>query len=55
MDDATKRQRGRPELPEDQRAKTRAIRLTDARWDKLKRLGMAWLSRAIDRAKEPEK
>jgi hypothetical protein len=51
--DAPKRQRGRPELPEDERTKTRSVRLNDARWDKLKRLGMDWLARAIDRAKEP--
>lgn len=50
-----KRERGRPELPDDVRAKTRSIRLNDARWEKLKRLGMGWLARAIDRAKEREK
>ena len=50
-----KRERGRPELPEDQKAKTRSVRLNDARWEKLKRLGSGWLARAIDRAKEPEK
>jgi hypothetical protein len=27
--------------------------LNDARWEKLKRLGMEWLARQIDKAKEP--
>ena len=44
---------GRPPLPEDQRAVTGTMRLTPARWEKLRRLGTAWLSKAIDRAKEP--
>lgn len=46
---------GRPALPDDERADRRTIRLTEARWEKLKRLGMAWLNRTIDRAKEPDK
>lgn len=45
--------RGRPTLPPEDRAQVRSIRLTDARWDKLRRLGSEWLARAIDRAKEP--
>jgi hypothetical protein len=32
--------------------KPRSVRLTDARWEKLKRLGASWLAKAIDRAKE---
>lgn len=47
------RKPGRPALPDDERADRRTIRMTAARWEKLKRLGMAWLNRAIDRAKEP--
>lgn len=47
------KKRGRPALPEDQRTVTSTIRLTPARWEKLRRLGAAWLSKAIDRAKEP--
>lgn len=44
---------GRPALPDDEKAKVRSVRLTDARWGKLKRLGGAeWLNRAIDRARE---
>lgn len=46
---------GRPALPESERAITGSIRLTAARWEKLRRLGTAWLSRTIDRAKEPER
>ena len=48
------RGRGRPALPADQKAVTGTMRLTPARWEKLRRLGAAWLSKAIDRAKEPK-
>ena len=41
-----------PALPPEQQTKPRSVRLTDARWAKLKRLGSDWLSGAIDRAKE---
>ena len=44
---------GRPPLPEDQKAVTSSLRLTPARWEKLRRLGMPWLNRVIDKAKEP--
>lgn len=47
------RGQGRPALPEDERTVPGSIRLTPARWEKLRRLGTAWLSKAIDRAKEP--
>jgi hypothetical protein len=43
---------GRPPLPEDEKALVGSIRLTAARWAKLRRLGMAWLGKAIDRARE---
>jgi len=47
--------RGRPVvLQPDDRAVAGSIRLTSARWAKLRRLGMAWLSRMIDKAKEPK-
>ena len=36
--------------PEDA-TKPRSVRLTDARWKKLKRLGSDWLARQIDAAK----
>lgn len=45
---------GRPPLPDDQRAVTGTMRLTPDRWAKLRRLGSAWLGKAIDRAKEPK-
>lgn len=45
---------GRPPLPEAERTVNGSIRLTPARWVKLRRLGNAWLSRKIDQAKEPE-
>jgi hypothetical protein len=48
------KRRGRPTLPEGEKAIARSIRLTPARWDKLRRLGMDWLSKAIDKAKEPK-
>lgn len=44
---------GRKPLPPDQATKPRSIRLNDARWEKLKRLGTAWLEARIDKAKEP--
>ena len=44
---------GRPPLPEDQRKVNGSVRLTPERWAKLRRLGMVWLSHAVDRAKEP--
>jgi hypothetical protein len=45
--------RGRRPLPEGDKAVTGSLRLTPARWEKLRRLGMAWLGKAIDRAREP--
>jgi hypothetical protein len=45
--------RGRPALPEDERTVPGSVRLTPARWEKLRRLGVAWLAKAIDRAREP--
>ena len=44
--------RGRPVLPIEDRAINGSIRLTPSRWAKLRRLGVAWLARVIDRAKE---
>jgi hypothetical protein len=44
---------GRPELPPDEQTSPRTVRLNDERAEKLKRLGRAWLEKAIDRAKEP--
>ncbi|MDB5975129.1 MAG: hypothetical protein JWR07_1889 [Nevskia sp.] len=32
----------------------RSVRLSEARWHKLQRLGMEWLERKIDRAPEPD-
>lgn len=53
MDETPPKNRGgRPKLPDADKGKNRSLRLTDARWIKLKRLGVAWLNRAIDRAKE---
>lgn len=48
------RGQGRKPLPEDQRGKGYAIRLTPARIEKLKLLGGAkWISAQIDKAKLP--
>lgn len=47
------RPQGRPALPPDEQTKPRSVRLTDARWEKLKLLGSEWLNKAIDKAKEP--
>lgn len=46
-----KRPRGRPKLPEDQVSVPRSIRLTPAEWAKFDLLGIAWLKRALKRAK----
>lgn len=45
---------GRPVLPDELRTVSGSIRLTPDRWAKLRRLGAGWLSKAIDRAKEPD-
>jgi hypothetical protein len=47
------RGQGRKPLPVDEQTKPRSVRLTDARWEKLKRLGSEWLAKQIDKAKEP--
>jgi len=47
------RGQGRKPLPPDEQTKPRSVRLNDERWEKLKRLGSAWLNKAIDRAKPP--
>jgi hypothetical protein len=48
------RGQGRKPLPEDQRGKGYAIRLTPARIEKLKLLGGAkWISAQIDKARLP--
>jgi hypothetical protein len=48
----TKRPQGRPSLAPEDATKPRSVRLTDARWEKLKRLGSDWLAKQIDKAKE---
>jgi hypothetical protein len=48
------RGRGRPPLPESEKTVNSSIRLTPARWAKLRRLGADWLSRVIDRAREQD-
>ena len=50
-----KKRIGRPPLPPEQRrgtTPTRTIRLDDARWAKLRRLGREWLERKLD--EEPD-
>ena len=46
------RGQGRKPTPPEEQTKPRSVRLNDARWEKLKRLGSEWLSKAIDKAKE---
>lgn len=46
--------RGRPALPDDERTVPGSVRLTPARWEKLRRLGVGWLGKSIDKAREPE-
>lgn len=47
------KRRGRPPLAPEDVTQPRSVRLNDARWEKLQRLGRKWLEGAIDRAKEP--
>ena len=47
------RGQGRKALPPEEATKPRSVRLNDARWEKLKLLGMEWLADRIDRAKVP--
>lgn len=42
---------GGPRLAPEDATKPRSVRLTDARWEKLKRLGSDWLAQKIDSAK----
>lgn len=47
--------RGRPALPKEEKTVTGSVRLTPARWVKLRALGAEWLAKAIDLAKLPNK
>lgn len=47
------RRQGRRALPVEKKTVPGSVRLTPARWAKLRRLGSGWLARAIDRAREP--
>lgn len=55
----TPKRRGRPpgssgpRLSPENATQPRSMRLNDARWAKLQRLGRDWLERAIDDAQEP--
>ena len=42
---------GRPTLPDNEVAKTRAIRLNDEDWEAMKRLGMDWLRQQLRQPK----
>ena len=44
---------GGPRLAPEDATKPRSVRLNEARWEKLQRLGRDWLEVAIDRAREP--
>jgi len=48
------RGQGRKPLPDEERTVVVTVRLTQARRDKLRRLGAHWLAKAVDRAKEPD-
>lgn len=48
------RSRGRPALPTEEKTVNGSVRLTPARWVKLRQLGNAWLAKAVDKAKLPE-
>lgn len=42
-----------PRLAPEDATKPRSVRLNEARWEKIQRLGRDWLEAAIDRAREP--
>ena len=44
---------GRKLLPPEEKTRPRSVRLKDAQWEKLKRLGSNWLASQIDMAEEP--
>ena len=46
---------GRKPLPIEEKTTAGSVRLTPARWVKLRLLGAAWLAMAIDRARLPTK
>ena len=46
---------GRKPLPMEEKPVPGSVRLTPARWVKLRKLGAEWLAKAIDRAKLPDK
>jgi len=48
------RGQGRKPLPDGERTVVVTVRLTPERRDKLRRLGAAWLAKAVDRAREPD-
>ena len=47
------RRKGRRALPIEKKSVPGSVRLTPERWAKLRRLGSAWLAKAIDRAPDP--
>lgn len=47
----SKRRRGRPPTPPDERLEQRSIRLTAAQWAKVDANGIPWLRELIQRAK----
>jgi hypothetical protein len=53
--DKTPKSPGRPALPIEEKAVPGSVRLTPARWVKLRELGTEWLAKAIDLAKLPNK
>lgn len=58
-DERQPKRRGRPlgssgpRLAPEDATKPRSVRLNEARWEKLQRLGRDWLEGAIDCAQEP--
>lgn len=53
--DKPKKPRGRPEIPPEDRAVNRSVRLTVKQWAKLDLLGgIPWIRDRIDKAKEPK-
>lgn len=48
------KKRGRPAMPTELKGRVRTVRLTDERWEKLRRLGSQWLNNAIDKARPPK-
>lgn len=50
----TTKKRGRPPINPEDRLVQRTIRLKSTTWEKIDRLGLEWLRRLVEKAKDPK-